>query len=91
MTILANIKKVFDQSEDVFEKEIRKIRTKKFVTTNMQNNNKRVRVAVNGFGRIGRAFVIILHICRNKFFSSNFSNLFFKHILTLIKNFFNIC
>jgi hypothetical protein len=29
MTILANIKKVFDQSEDVFEKEIRKIRTKK--------------------------------------------------------------
>jgi glyceraldehyde 3-phosphate dehydrogenase len=54
MKILKTIKQIMEQSEEVFEKEIQNIRLGKKTKT---NNMKKVRVAVNGFGRIGRAFV----------------------------------
>lgn len=73
MSFIQNIKKIINQSEANFEKEIQQIRmgnfskVKNILKTNMQESGKKVdiesriekkvRVAVNGFGRIGRAFV----------------------------------
>lgn len=56
MFLLQNIKKILEQSEENFEKEIQNLRLNK-KTKKQETNMKKVRVAVNGFGRIGRAFV----------------------------------
>jgi glyceraldehyde 3-phosphate dehydrogenase len=56
MSILQSIKKVLEESEEKFEQDIQSLRLGKKNKTKKENM-KKIRVAVNGFGRIGRAFV----------------------------------
>lgn len=48
------IKRVLEKTEEEFEQEIQNLRLNKKIK---MGNSKRIRVAINGFGRIGRAFV----------------------------------
>ncbi len=56
MSLIKNIQKIFSQSEEIFEKEIQTLR-KNNLKSKKEIKMQKVKVAVNGFGRIGRAFV----------------------------------
>ncbi len=53
MSLIRKIENVFSQNEKAFEQQIQNAR----VVNNQKKSGKRIRVAINGFGRIGRAFV----------------------------------